>query len=70
MNRTRKTNLTCLIFLCLTVQVFAQATGPVFPNPGKTSMSRENQQALGMEAAGQVFQQMPVQPFARNSESP
>jgi len=62
MNRTRKTNLTWLIFLCLTVQVFAQATGPVFPNPGKTSMSRENQQALGMEAAGQVFQQMPVMP--------
>src|SRR4051812_6248258 len=62
MKRTRKTKLTWLIFLCLTVRVFAQATGPVFPNPGKPSMSRENQEAMGMEAAGQVFQQMPVLP--------
>jgi beta-barrel assembly-enhancing protease len=40
----------------------AQSPGPAFPNPGKASMSRENQEALGMEAAAQVYQQMPVLP--------
>jgi len=40
----------------------AQSTGPVFPNPGKTGMSREDQHALGLQVAGQVYQQMPVLP--------
>jgi len=35
---------------------------PTFPNPGKTSMSKDNQQAMGMEVAAQVYQQMPVLP--------
>src|SRR5215813_6847741 len=39
-----------------------QSTGPVFPNPGKTGMSREDQHALGLQVAGQVYQQMPVLP--------
>jgi len=38
------------------------AAAPSFPNPGKTSMSKDNQHALGMETAAQVFQQMPVLP--------
>ena len=42
--------------------VFAQSAGPEFPNPGNAHMSRENQQALGLQAATQVFQQMPVLP--------
>jgi Zn-dependent protease with chaperone function len=53
--------LSFLIFL-LATQAWAQSAGPTFPNPGKTSMSKENQQALGMEVAGQVYQQMPVLP--------
>jgi len=40
----------------------AQTTGPVFPNPGKTSMSKEQQQQLGLQVAEQVYQQMPVLP--------
>jgi Zn-dependent protease with chaperone function len=40
----------------------AQTQSPTFPNPGKTSISRDQQHALGMETAGQVFQQMPVLP--------
>ena len=44
------------------VQPAAQSAGPVFPNPGKTSMSKENQHALGMEAAREVYKQMPVLP--------
>ena len=40
----------------------AQPAGPTFPNPGKTSMSRENQQALGMQVAAEVYKTMPVLP--------
>ncbi|HEU4892222.1 MAG TPA: M48 family metalloprotease [Vicinamibacterales bacterium] len=47
---------------CASVLATAQAAGPTFPNPGKTSMSKDNQHALGMETAAQVFQQMPVLP--------
>ena len=48
--------------LVLATQVYAQTVAPAFPNPGKTSMSREQQNALGMQAAAQVFQKMPVLP--------
>ena len=44
------------------VQAFAQSAAPTFPNPGKTSMSREDQQGLGMEVATEIYQQMPVLP--------
>jgi Zn-dependent protease with chaperone function len=54
--------LSVCVLLCLAAQALAQSTAPVFPNPGKTSMSRQEQQGLGMEAAAQVFQQMPVLP--------
>jgi hypothetical protein len=46
----------------LATEAHAQTAGPSFPNPGKTSMSKDNQHALGMETAAQVFQQMPVLP--------
>src|SRR4029453_4146863 len=48
------------VVLMAATQVYAQTVPPTFPNPGKTSMSRDQQTALGLEAAGQVFQQMPV----------
>src|SRR5262245_22511496 len=50
------------VFLLAATEASAQTAGPTFPNPGKTSMSRDQQTALGLEAAGQVFQQMPVLP--------
>src|SRR6516165_240337 len=56
------TSLLCLILLSLATQAHPQSAGPTFPNPGKTSMSRDNQHALGMEVAAQVYQQMPVLP--------
>jgi beta-barrel assembly-enhancing protease len=62
MNRALTKQLRVCALLCLAVQALAQSSGPVFPNPGKTSMSREQQRALGMEAAAQVYQQMPVLP--------
>jgi Zn-dependent protease with chaperone function len=48
------------IVLLAAAQVYAQTAAPSFPNPGKTSMSRDQQTALGLEVATQVFQQMPV----------
>jgi Zn-dependent protease with chaperone function len=44
------------------INAYAQTETPTFPNPGKTSMSRDQQHALGMQTAAQVFQQMPVLP--------
>src|SRR5215469_3906531 len=46
----------------LATQAFAQSAAPTFPDPGKTSMSRDDQRALGLKAAAQVYQQMPVLP--------
>ena len=62
MKRALARRLQSFLVLILATQVWAQATGPVFPNPGKTSMTKEQQQALGMEVATQVYQQMPVLP--------
>jgi Zn-dependent protease with chaperone function len=62
MDRTLAKQLSVLVLLCLAGQALAQSTAPAFPNPGKTSMSKQDQQALGMEAAAQIYQQMPVLP--------
>ena len=62
MNHTLARLLRSFLILLLAAQVWAQSAGPTFPKPGKTSMSREDQQALGMEVATQVYQQMPVLP--------
>lgn len=51
-----------LVVLLFAAQAYPQSDTPTFPNPGKTSMSKENQQALGMKVAAQVYQQMPVLP--------
>src|SRR5215468_244683 len=56
------TRLSCLILLLLATHAYPQSPGPTFPNPVKTSMSKDNQHALGMEVAAQVYQQMPVLP--------
>ena len=54
--------LVCLLMLSPALRANAQSTSPTFPDPGKTSMSREKQQALGLEVAGKVYEQMPVLP--------
>ena len=61
-NRALVSRLSLFVLLSLAAEVCAQTAGPAFPNPGKASMSRENQTSLGMEAASQVYQQMPVLP--------
>jgi len=40
----------------------AQSASPTFPNPGNSHMSREDQRALGLQAAAQVYKTMPVLP--------
>jgi len=50
------------VVLLLATQVYPQSVGPVFPNPGNAHMSRDKQRQLGLEAAAQVYQQMPVLP--------
>jgi predicted Zn-dependent protease len=52
----------CLIVLLLAAQAFPQSATPEFPNPGNAHMSREKQRQLGLQAAAQVYQQMPVLP--------
>ena len=54
--------LLCLTMLLLATRAYPQSAGPEFPNPGNAHMSRDNQQALGLQAAAQVYQQMPVLP--------
>ena len=49
------------VFLVAT-QAYSQSSGPEFPHPGNAHMSRENQRALGVKTAAQVYQQMPVLP--------
>jgi Zn-dependent protease with chaperone function len=48
--------------LLLTTLGYAQSNGPEFPNPGNAHMSRDRQRQLGLQAAAQVYQQMPVLP--------
>ncbi|HEX3373492.1 MAG TPA: M48 family metallopeptidase [Edaphobacter sp.] len=56
------TALLWLIALSLPAVGYAQSAAPVFPNPGKVSMSREDQRSLGMQAASEVYKTMPVLP--------
>lgn len=62
MNRASINRLFVLVVLLFATQIYAQSESPTFPNPGKTSMSKENQRALGMQVAEKVYQQMPVLP--------
>lgn len=51
-----------LIALALATSVYPQSANPEFPNPGNAHMSRDKQHSLGLQAAAQVYQQMPVLP--------
>jgi len=51
-----------LIVLSLAMHAYPQSAGPEFPNPGNAHMSREKQRELGLHAAAQVYQTMPVLP--------
>jgi beta-barrel assembly-enhancing protease len=46
----------------LVSQTLAVTGGPQLPNPGKAPLTREQQIKLGLQAAQQVYKQMPVSP--------
>lgn len=54
------------LFLALLIAqpiwLFAAVHTPELPNPGQVSLTREQQEQLGLKAMGQVYQQMPVLP--------
>ncbi|MBV8629315.1 MAG: M48 family metalloprotease, partial [Silvibacterium sp.] len=62
MDRACRERLARIVVLCLAAQALAQTAGPVFPDPGRPSMSRDEQRSLGLQAAAQVYKQMPVLP--------
>ena len=66
MNTTYSSKRPAYLLLALLVvasQLSAQSADPTFPNPGNPrSMSRDDQHQLGLQAAAQVYQQMPVLP--------
>ena len=62
MKRILQKTLSLFVFFSFALTAIGQTNGPQFPDPGKASMSKEKQQALGLEVAGQVYQQMPVLP--------
>ncbi len=63
-NRPSAKRVSCLLaLLVVATQISAVTSAPVFPDPGKPrSMSRDDQRQLGLQAAAQVYQQMPVLP--------
>jgi len=62
MNRALTRIHVWLMVLVLATQSWSQSTTPTFPDPGKASMSKEEQHALGMKVAAEVYKQMPVLP--------
>ena len=50
------------LVLLLATAAYPQSSGPEFPDPGNPHMSRDQQRALGLKAAAQVYEQMPVLP--------
>jgi hypothetical protein len=49
-----------LTVLLLAAAAYSQSSTPEFPDPGNPHMSRDQQRALGLKAAAQVYEQMPV----------
>src|SRR6516164_3556216 len=62
----RRTNLASWLALvvtpCLAVTLLAAGGAPELPNPGNPSMTRAQQQQVGLQAAAEVYKQMPVLP--------
>src|SRR5512135_453020 len=58
---TKTLALVLALLIATPLELLAQSE-PVLPDPGKTGMSREQQEKLGLQAAGEVYKQMPVLP--------
>src|ERR1051326_2935050 len=54
--------LVCVAICLMAAQYLLSANAPELPDPGKPRMTREEQKQLGLQAAGQVYTQLPVLP--------
>jgi Zn-dependent protease with chaperone function len=54
--------LVCVAICLMAAQYLSSAGAPELPDPGKPRMTRDEQKQLGLQAAGQVYTQMPVLP--------
>jgi beta-barrel assembly-enhancing protease len=56
--------LACVMALLMVAppSLWAVKSGPELPNPGQVGMTRQQQQQLGLQAAAEVYKQMPVLP--------
>lgn len=61
-SQNNRTHALVFTLLLLATRAYPQSMGPEFPNPGNAHMSRDDQRALGLQAAAQVYEQMPVLP--------
>jgi predicted Zn-dependent protease len=64
-NRTNIARVLALVLSLLMVappSLWAAKPGPELPNPGDVGMSRQQQEQLGLQAAAEVYKQMPVLP--------
>lgn len=65
MNRTwQARSLAVILAACFLITEFAVAVGPApeLPDPGRTSVTKEQQEQVGLQAMGEVYKQMPVLP--------
>jgi hypothetical protein len=50
------------LLMVIPLDLLAQGTEPVLPNPGSPGMNKQQQEQLGLQAVGEVYKQMPVLP--------
>jgi beta-barrel assembly-enhancing protease len=58
----RSVAVLCVLAISQPMWLWAATRGPELPNPGTTSLTREQQIQLGQKAKAEVYQQMPVLP--------
>jgi beta-barrel assembly-enhancing protease len=58
----RSLALVLTLLMAVPFASLAQSSNPVLPDPGQPGMNRQQQEQLGLQAAGEVYQQMPVLP--------
>ncbi|HVO59837.1 MAG TPA: M48 family metallopeptidase [Terriglobales bacterium] len=64
-NRTNSARFLALVLCLMMVAppwLWSAKAGPELPNPGSAGMTRQEQEQLGLKAAAEVYQQMPVLP--------
>jgi Zn-dependent protease with chaperone function len=59
---TRALALTVALLMTQPLALPGQIASPTLPNPGSPSLNKEQQKKLGLQAAGEVYKQMPVLP--------